>query len=55
MFVAKLDDVLHRSFWHERERAAGKFQRINVGAHRFEQIFKVTPAYDGVIRPTDFR
>jgi hypothetical protein len=34
--MAKLDDVSDLCFWHERERAAGKLPRIDVGAHRFE-------------------
>ena len=48
--MAKLDDVSHRLFWHESERAASKLQRIDVGTHRFKKILQVTPAHDRVVR-----
>src|SRR5439155_25558475 len=46
MFVTEINDLPQSFLWHQRERAAGKLQRIDIRAHHFEQIFEISPAYD---------
>src|SRR5439155_6901255 len=55
MLVAKINNLSNDMSRHESERAAGKFQRIDIVAHRFKQVFQVTSTDNGVIRPPDFR
>src|SRR5262249_38665569 len=52
--VAEIDQLANRLPRHQRKRSAGELERIDVNAHRLQNIFQVSFAHRSVVRPAYF-
>ena len=53
VLVGDLDDLAQRALGHQRERAAGELQRVDVLAHRVEHVLEVARSHHRVVGPAD--
>ena len=51
VLVGDLDDLAQGRLGHQRERAAGELQRVDVLAHRVEHVLEVARSHDRVVGP----